>query len=140
MKIFKVIFGVCLGVLALYGSRATAVDDMARAATRGIAQNTTNTTNRGNQPDIQKTNTLRATSVRNTSDMRPSAKSRTTTAPKLVQRTSTSGNVVSRSTSPKSGTRTLGSRNATRVQSARQGTRGAATMAATLLLPRMLPL
>ena len=142
MKIFKVIFGVCLGVLALYGSRATAVDDMARAATRGIAQNTTNTTNRGNQPDIQKTNTLRATSVRNTarsttgtdtktSDMRPSAKSRTTTAPKLVQRTSTSGNVVSRSTSPKSGTRTLGSRNATRVQSARQGTRGAATMAAT---------
>ena len=143
MKIFKVILGVCLGVLALYSADTMAVDDVARAATRGIAQNTTAGAIRTPQQNSQTNATTRTTNQRDTArsvvntqikttDARKNSKTRTITGKNVIQRPEISGSVVSRTTvAPQSPSRTLNTRNLTRTKQPRTATRGATTAAAT---------
>ncbi|MBO4683685.1 MAG: hypothetical protein J5611_03895 [Alphaproteobacteria bacterium] len=142
MKIFKVIFGVCLGVLALYSSHATTADDMVRAATRSGTPNITSGTVRGGQSGTQKATAQRTTGPRDTTrgtnataqkatDARAVAKSRPTTTQNVIQRSGASDNIVTRTNAQKSATRTLATRNAARTATRPTTLRGAATAAAT---------
>ncbi len=143
MKVFKIILGVCLGALALYGADAMAVDDVARAATRGSAQNITAMPARTNTSNIQKNTTARQQTAQRESDRnasesktvstRATSKARTTTQ-NIAGRTGSSGNVISRSTtSPQRSVKTPPVRSLTRAptRNLTGAVRGAVTSAAT---------
>ena len=143
MKVFKVILGVCLGVLALYGADATAVDDVARAALRSTAQNIATSGARTNTQNIQKNATVRQANSRETERdasasktvaARTTAKARTTTPTVGSRGAQTSGNVISRpGATPQRTVKTTAARAATRTATRQPATpiRGAVTSAAT---------
>ena len=97
MKVFKLIFGVCLGVLALHSADAMADGDVARAATRRGVQNSVTQSVRGTGQTASRNNTSRTT-VAQRETARNTAKPRQTTATKVVSRNQNTGNVVSRTT------------------------------------------
>ncbi|MBO7509016.1 MAG: hypothetical protein J6T57_01950 [Alphaproteobacteria bacterium] len=106
MKGFKILFGVCLGVLACWGANATDSDDVARAAVRGVAttgtQNSTQTAGRATPTASKITNTTstRATGTGTVSRERTNTatESRTTknVTTRTVQPTNQRTNVVAR--------------------------------------------
>lgn len=139
MKVFNVIFGVCLGALALYGVAAMAADDMARAAMRGITSNSTSGNTRAGakagtttRPAPQREDARNTAAPSKTVAARTTSKSRTTTTQTGGARTTqNTGHVVSRKAST-TAARTVATRPAARNATRRPAatTRGALTTAA----------
>ena len=88
MKVLKVIFGVCLGVLAFYGANASGVDDVVRAATRRDAVNAVANTRGNASSSAQQKNNMARTNARER--IAPARDSRDTTVKPGATRTAVS--------------------------------------------------
>lgn len=89
MKVFNVIFGVCLGVLALRGAVAVDSDDMARGAIRRDTQNTATTIALTPNARASGQTQSRATTSRSNARDRGATKTVRDTAKSVVSRTAT---------------------------------------------------
>ena len=147
MKNLRLLFGVCLGVLAVCGARGVDYDEIARAASRATAQNVSSATpTRGANTIIQSqksnnTNTSRSggTNVRTTTPTTTEPRTATknvavrtatnTVTPRTNAQTRTpTQSVTARATKPTTAARTTTkSRNATPVARTTRGTTNART-------------